>query len=89
MSRSRNLLGQFCDTLKFESLPPLGYLSQKIFQIWGIPKLHWIIVNSGSQEYTSESESEVPQSSLTLCDPMDCSLTVSSVRGIFQARILE
>ena len=29
------------------------------------------------------------QSSLTLCDPMDCSLSGSSVHGIFQARILE
>ena len=29
------------------------------------------------------------QSCLTLCDPMDCSLPGSSVRGIFQARILE
>ena len=26
---------------------------------------------------------------LTLCDPMDCSLPGSSIRGIFQARILE
>ena len=25
----------------------------------------------------------------TLCDPMDCSLTGSSIHGIFQARILE
>ena len=31
----------------------------------------------------------VAQSGLTLCDPMDCSLTISSVRGIFQARTLE
>ena len=31
----------------------------------------------------------VPQSCLTLCDPMDCSLPVSFVRGILQARILE
>ena len=29
------------------------------------------------------------QSCLTLCDPMDCSLPGSSIRGIFQARILE
>ena len=29
------------------------------------------------------------QSSLTLCDPMDCSLPGSSVLGILQARILE
>ena len=33
--------------------------------------------------------SEVAQSCLTLCDPMDCSLPGSSVHGIFQARILE
>ena len=31
----------------------------------------------------------VVQSSLTLCDRMDCSLPGSSVHGIFQARILE
>ena len=33
--------------------------------------------------------SEVVQSCLTLCDPMDCSPTDSSIHGIFQARILE
>ena len=37
----------------------------------------------------SESESEVAQSCPTLCDPMDCSLSGSSVYGILQARILE
>ena len=36
-----------------------------------------------------KSESEVAQSCLTLRDPMDCSLPVSSFCGIFQARILE
>ena len=36
-----------------------------------------------------KSESEVAQSCLTLHDPMDCSLPVSSVHGIFQARVLE
>ena len=34
-------------------------------------------------------ESEVAQSSQTLCDPMDCSPTGSSIPGILQARILE
>ena len=34
-----------------------------------------------------ESESEVSQSCLTLCDPMDYSLSGSSVPGIFQARV--
>ena len=31
----------------------------------------------------------VTQSSLSLCNPMDCSLTGSSVHGVLQARILE
>ena len=38
---------------------------------------------------TEKSESEVAQSCLTLCDPMDCSLPGSSIHGIFQARVLE
>ena len=38
-------------------------------------------------EKGAESESEVAQSCLTLCDPMDCSLPGSTVHGIFQARI--
>ena len=36
-----------------------------------------------------KKESEVAQSCLTLCDPMDCSPPGSSVHGIFQARVLE
>ena len=36
-----------------------------------------------------KSEREVTQSCPTLSDPMDCSLPGSSVRGIFQARVLE
>ena len=36
-----------------------------------------------------KSESEVIQSCPTLLDPMDCSPPGSSVRGIFQARVLE
>ena len=35
------------------------------------------------------TRSEVVQSCLTLCDPMDCSLSGSSIHGIFQARVLE
>ena len=34
-------------------------------------------------------ESEVAQSCPTLSNPMDCSLPGSSVRGVFQARVLE
>ena len=52
--------------------------------------LNKILVKS---EIFSECEevkwSEVAQSCLTLCDPMDCSSTGSSVHRILQARILE
>ena len=34
----------------------------------------------------AKKESEVAQSCLTLCDPMDCSLPGSSTHGIFQAK---
>ena len=37
----------------------------------------------------TESESEVSQSCLTLCNPMDCSLPDFSVHGILQTTILE
>ena len=43
----------------------------------------------GSQLDLSESESEVAQSCLTVCDPKACSLPGFSVRGISQARIPE
>ena len=36
-----------------------------------------------------KSQSEVTQSCPTLSDPMDCSLPGFSIRGIFQARVLE
>ena len=36
-----------------------------------------------------KSQSEVAQSCLTLCDPMDCSPPGSSVHGILQVRVLE
>ena len=45
--------------------------------------------NEQAQRRWKKSESEVTQSCLTLCDPMDCSLPDSSIHGIFQARILE
>ena len=39
--------------------------------------------------YEEVKWSEVAQSCLTLCNPMDCSLPGSSLHGILQARILE
>ena len=42
-----------------------------------------------SEEGLKESESEVAQSCLTLCNTMDCSLSGFSILGILQARVLE
>ena len=36
-----------------------------------------------------KNRSEITQACLTLCDPMDCSLTGSSIHGILQARVLD
>ena len=41
------------------------------------------------QYMKEKSESEVAQSCPTLSNPMDCSPPGSSLRGIFQARVLE
>ena len=50
---------------------------------------YWSGLPFPSPMHGSKIESEVPQSCLTLHDPMDCSLPGSSVHGIFQARVLE
>ena len=49
-----------------------------------IPLIFFFFLNEEEKK-----ESEVIQLCPTLCDSMDCSLPGSSVRGIFQARILE
>ena len=53
--------------------------------------LGWLlsIIPKKTQKIVSVGKSEVAQSCPTLCDPMDCSLSSSSVHGIFQARVLE
>ena len=58
-----------------QASPSLGFSRQE----------HW----SGLPFPSPKRESEVAQSCPTLSDPMDCSLTGSSVHGIFQARVLE
>ena len=50
------------------------------------PFTSWSII---LELYYMQSEVKVAQSCLTLCEPMDCSLPGSSVRGILQTRILE
>ena len=54
--------------------------------------LEWAAIsfsNAWKWKVKVKSESEVAQSCPTLSNPMDCSLTGSSVHGIFQARVLE
>jgi len=49
-----------------------------------------ILLNPRRKEILKSFYEElVAQSHQTLCDPMDCSMSGSSVLGIFQARILE
>ena len=64
-------------TAAHQAPPSLGFSRQE----------HWSELPFLSPMH--ESESEVAQSCPTLHDPMDCSLPVSSVHGIFQARVLE
>ena len=51
--------------------------------------MNYLKLNEESFLPSKLSESEVTQSCPILCDPMDCSLSGSSVHGIFQARVLE
>ena len=54
---------------------------------FGLPIIQ--VLNSHMWCMKVKSESEVAQSCLTLSNPMDCSPPGSSVRGMFQARVLE
>ena len=52
-------------------------------------KVRVFLETPGESKISTLMYSEVSQSGLTLCNPMDCSLPGSSVHGILQARILE
>ena len=73
-----------------DSVRPHGLQPTRLLRPWDSPGK-----NTGEgchvllQFMKVESESEVAQSCPTLSDPMDCSLTGSSVHGIFQARVPE
>ena len=53
---------------------------ERIFKKW---------IKEGAVEKACMHTCLAAQSCLTLCNPMDCSLSVSSVHGILQAGILE
>ena len=70
----------------------LGWIAFPFSRGSSQPKDQTQISHSGGRFFTvwaTESESEVAQSCLNLCDPVDCSLPGFSVHGILQARILE
>ena len=82
-------------------LPPQP-LSYSICSIWlegccdcFVKQFHWpkyinlTVLSLQSPVVITQKWSEVAQSCLTLCDPMDCSLWGSSVHWISQPRILE
>ena len=68
----------------------VGSLSvlQRIFPTqesnWGLLHCRWILYQLSYLQFSS-----IAQSCPTLCDPMDSSLPGFSVRGIFQATVLE
>ena len=53
--------------------------------MWGLGTGIWSML----LVHNKESESEVAQSCPTLCDPMNGSLSGSSIHGIFQGGVLE
>ena len=60
-----------------------------IVQQHGLLPPSWSTASALDFGDTVESEREVAQSCLTLCDPMGCSLPGFSIHGILRARILE
>ena len=62
-------------TAAHQAPPSLGFSRQERWSVLPFP--------------SPMRESEVAQSCRTPSDPMDCSLPVSSIHGIFQARVLE
>ena len=67
------------ETAAQQAPPSLGFSRQE----------HWSGLPFPSPMHEVKSEREVAQSCPTFNDPMDCSLPGSSVRGIFQAGVLE
>ena len=84
------LLLLFSHSVMSDSVPLHGLLptSPSVHGILQARTLEWAAIFFSKRNYRKK-ESEVTQSCLTLCDPMDCSLPGSSIHGIFQARVLE
>ena len=73
-----------------DSSQPHGLQPIRLLCPWDFPgKSTGVGCHCLLQEKTAIVNSEVSQSCLTLCNPMDCSLLGFSVHGIFQAIVLE
>ena len=84
----RNFVGKVMSLIfNMLSMLVIAFLprSKHLLISW-LQSINLICSDFGAQE---NKWSEVAQSCLTLCDPMDCSLPGSSVHGIFQAKVLE
>ena len=72
-----------------DSVRPHRWQPTRLPRPWDSPGKNTSGLPFPSPMHERKSESEVAQSCLTLCDPMDCSPPGSSVHGIFQAKVLE
>ena len=76
-----------------DSLRPHGPWPTRPLCPWDSPckNTEWVAISFSSDKVWREWRewSEVVQSCLTLCDPMDCNLPGSSIHGIYQARAVE
>ena len=70
-------------------VPPLQHIKYQKNILQSTSKRLLITVKIVLKNKEEKKESEVAQSCLTLCDPMDSSLPGSSLHGILLARVLE
>ena len=71
-------------------LPDLAFLTPVMFSHCKyLTPYSTLLPHPRAASWKERKESEVAQSCPTLCDPMDCGLSGSSIDGIFQARVLE
>ena len=75
-----HILREILSCVRVESSRPYFFLSLILKLVFQFQSIKCMI---------RESESEVARLCPTLCDPMDCSLSASSIHWIFQARVLE
>ena len=91
---NQHLLHWQADSLPLSHLGPSGRVPDTIRACNKVSILGWGMEKGFSEQvtfkqYSEKKESEVAELCRTLCDPMDCSPSGSSIHGTFQARVLE